>query len=780
MLKFRKVGEFVINYRFLVILFIAAVTVFFGYQAISLKMALERKSQLPQSHPFVKLDNRIADIFGGANVVVIAIEKKEGDIFNQDTLIKIRWITEEVMKLKGVIKSNVLSIASPMVKHIKGSEGSVEIGTLLKDLPVSGEEMEELKRRVYDNEMSAFIISKDGRAASIIADFKIDRDFSETFIDIDRVLEKVRDNAHHIYLGGPVVTMHFLQVYSKKMIILFLFTLAMIGLIHYEAFRTVQAIILPLLTALLSVVWGLGILGFFGIPMDVWNSMTPILILSVAAGHAVQILKRYYEEYRHCGDNRLAVIEAISKVGPTMIITGVATIIGFLSLMVFDIRTVRVFGLFTALGIFSALVLEMTFIPAIRSLLPPPSKGVVVKENKKMFLDRFLQKITIYVMGRPKWVAVTALIILSIVIISATRIELNNSFIEAFPKKDKIRIDEDFINERFAGTSTMNILIEGTAIDSLKAPEILEAMDRLQKGLEDDTGVGRTISLTNFIKRMNMAMNGDNKEFYHIPKDSDLVAQYLFLYGPDDLDIVVDRNFQNGVVRVFTKTDHAAFSNIIFSKAEALASNLFDNLNVKASVAGGSLGTLRALNDNVIHEKIQNIWQVSAIIFLIASLALRSFVGGLYIITPSLLAVAINFGFMGITGIWLSLSTAAVSALTISIGSDYAFYFIFRYREEFKKWKDHKIALKETMLTSGKAIFFVSSAIAVGFAVLLFSGLIYHRHLGGLVALSMITSSLGAVTILPTMITLFKPKFVREINTAVATLQVEKFKTEED
>jgi len=548
---------------------------------------------------------------------------------------------------------------------------------------------------------------------------------------------------------------------NAKMALLFILAMIIIGLIHYEAFRTVQAIILPLVTALISVVWGLGVLGAFNVPMDAWNSMTPILILAVAAGHAVQILKRYYEEFNRFGDNRVAVIEAVSNVGTTMLTAGFAAIIGFLSLTVFEIRTVRVFGIFTAIGIFSALILEMTFIPAIRSFFAPAPKEGLVKERKSGLLSRFLEKITDLVLHKPVKVLLTSILILFLSLIGGSKIELNNSFIEAFYKKDMIRVDDDFINHNFAGTSTMNILIEGKEIDSIKSPQILEGIDKLQRTLEKKPQVGKTVSLANYVKRMHMAMNKDNPDYYEVPKNRNLIAQYLLLLDSKDLEMVVEPEYRSTVIRIFTKTDHAAFSEALFSETKALVADIFKEQDVTVEIAGGSLATLRALNENVVNEKIQNIWQVTVILFIVASIVLQSLIGGLFIIIPSLLAIVVNFGFMGATHTWLSLSTAAVSALTISIGADYAFYFVLRYREEIKKYNDHKIALKQTMLTSGKAIFFVSSAIAGGFAVLLFSKLVYHQHLGGLVALSMLTSSLCTVTLLPALITLFKPGFVR-------------------
>jgi predicted RND superfamily exporter protein len=105
-----------------------------------------------------------------------------------------------------------------------------------------------------------------------------------------------------------------------------------IGLVYYEAFRTVQAMFLPLLTALLSVVCALGAMGWLGLPLDTWSAVTPVAILAIAAGHAVQILKRYYEDYAVLGDSRAAVISSIGHTGPVMVTAGLIAASGFASL----------------------------------------------------------------------------------------------------------------------------------------------------------------------------------------------------------------------------------------------------------------------------------------------------------------------------------------------------------------------------------------------------------------------------------------------------------------
>ena len=117
--------------------------------------------------------------------------------------------------------------------------------------------------------------------------------------------------------------------------------------------------------------------------MDVFNASTPILILAVASGHAVQLLKRFYEEYYRLRKttvltakeaNHQAVIDSLVHVGPVMITAGLIASLGFFSLIIFEISTVKTFGIFTGIGILSALILEMTFTPAVRSLLTPPNE----------------------------------------------------------------------------------------------------------------------------------------------------------------------------------------------------------------------------------------------------------------------------------------------------------------------------------------------------------------------------------------------------------------------
>src|SRR5207247_1076799 len=140
------------------------------------------------------------------------------------------------------------------------------------------------------------------------------------------------------------------------------------------SFRSVQGMLVPMLTATLSTLWGLGLMGWTGIVIDGGNVAVPILLIAGAAAHSAQMLKRYGEEVLRTRDNRAAVIAATVSMGPVMVAAGSTAALGFASLALFGVRSIGNFGLSCAYGIASAVLLEMTFIPALRALLPAPRR----------------------------------------------------------------------------------------------------------------------------------------------------------------------------------------------------------------------------------------------------------------------------------------------------------------------------------------------------------------------------------------------------------------------
>jgi predicted RND superfamily exporter protein len=758
--------SFVVRHRVAVVVAVLLVTALFGSQLGRIHLEIRRRANLPSQHRYVRIQNRISDLFGGEAIVIIGVVATDGHLFEPRTLAKVYRITEAVRSIPAAIESSVVSIAAPSVKAVSAGAGDdVNIHRLMSKPLLTPKEAIELRDTIRSDELlRQTLISADESSAIIVAEFDDTIADGDLVRRIDDIVGRERDSSVRIALAGAPVLRAALGRYTAMIAILFPLAVLVIGLIHYEAFRSLQAMLLPLVTALLSVLWALGIMGALRLPMDTWSAMTPVLILAIAAGHAVQILKRYYEEYARVGDSRRAVIRSVTAVGPVMLTAGFIAAAGFGSLMTFQIASVRVFGLLLSSGILSAVLIEMTFTPACRSLLPVPKRYELSREGEKVWLDRLLDGLAHLVVVRPQHVLAVAALVVAAAAAGTVRLDVDNSFRLWFAPSTRVRQDDAVLNEKLSGTATLRVLIEGDRPGVLRQPRVLRAISDLDDFLAADPEIGGVVSIADHVKRLNRAMNHGDPAAYRIPDDEDAVAEYLLLYGmaagPDGLASLIDADYRNTVIRALSKTDSAAFSRDLLKRTQNFADHRFAGLPVEVDVAGGTLGVQTAMNDVVVQEKMTNMLQVGSIIVLLCALIFRSAVGGLFVLIPLVLAVVVDFGAMGWTGTWLDMTTAAISAMGISIGADFAIYLIFRVREEYAACESLPDALRAGLVTSGKAIFFVSSAVAVGYAVLAFSGFSIWARLGVLTAIMVSVSALATLTVLPALALLVKPRFL--------------------
>jgi predicted RND superfamily exporter protein len=206
------------------------------------------------------------------------------------------------------------------------------------------------------------------------------------------------------------------------------------------------------------------------------------------------------------------------------------------------------------------------------------------------------------------------------------------------------------------------------------------------------------------------------------------------------------------------KSDSTEYSQALIARVRAFVSRRFPpGYRVYYS---GSNASNAALTDAMVHGKLLNMMQIAAIIVLISGIMLQSVVGGFLVAAPLFMAVIVNLGVMGFVGIPLDIITSPIAAMAVGIGADYAIYFMFRFREELATSGTPHLALTSALLTSGKAIVYVSSAIAGGYLVLCVSGFVYHTELGTMVALAMVVSSAASISLLPALLLLGKPKFL--------------------
>lgn len=767
--------EWVVRHRYVVIALTLLVTAMALFHARSIKIVIDPGKMMPQSHPYVATSTEVEKVFGSKHVVVIGIHPRQGDIYQPQVLAKVQRMTNAFAQVPGVVRENLLSLSAKRAKNIEGDADGLQVKALMARVPSTPADMAALRRAVANNPVYLdAVVSRDERTTAVIVEFREDASGYRSIMDkVEPIVARERDATVDIHIGGLPNFLSKVESYSERMGIFLPIAVLILCLVLYEAFRTKQGMILPLVTAVLAVAWGIGVMGASGIPMDVFNATTPILILAVATGHAVQLLKRYYEEYYSLREhtsltprqaNERAVVASLQKVGPVMIAAGTVASLGFFSLMIFEINTVRTFGIFTGLGILAALILEMTFIPALRTVLAPPPDRVPAAVAKPRIWSRLTGGIANLVTGPARsrvYVGAVAFALLAAA--GASFIVEDNSVKNYFAPDLDFQRDDQFLNRSLGGTNTLYLLVEGAGKDAIKDPRTLRAIADLQQYLLRDASVGKTISMADFVRRMNQAMHGDNPAFDTIPDSAELISQYLLLYSmsgdPGDFDSYVDYDYRKAKLTAFLKTDSTANAERVVAGVKAFAATHFP-AGVKVHV-GGSAPQDAALNDAMVKGKILNIVQIAGVVLVISSLIFRSLVAGCLVLLPLLLAVLGNFGLMGWSGILLNIPTSLTSAMAVGIGADYAIYLIYRLREELASQPDEKAAVRNVLGTAGEAILFVAVAVGSGYGVLLLSiGFYIHAWLAILIATAMLVSALAALLLIPSLVLTFRPAFM--------------------
>jgi len=310
-------------------------------------------------------------------------------------------------------------------------------------------------------------------------------------------------------------------------------------------------------------------------------------------------------------------------------------------------------------------------------------------------------------------------------------------------------------------------------------------MAMLEDSIKTLPEVGGTISLADFIRRMNQVLHNDNPAYYRIPGEKEtetsryfddatgkwvektftvpgreLIAQYLQLYEmsgkPEDFANMVDYNYRDAKVTAFLKTSRRTDLKAIDVWTRGFIRRHFDG--VRADITGVSELYL-AVNDLVVSGQMKSIAVSLFLVFLLTALMFRSLTAGLFNVLPLFFAMFLNFAIMGWFGIYLNLMTMITSSIAIGVGVDYAIHFYHRYRMKFLESHGYEKATEQTMEEAGVAIFINAITVAAGFAILLFSAFKGISLMGLLITLTMIWSSFGALTILPTLFMILKPKF---------------------
>ena len=752
-----RYSQFVSRHAWLVLAVTLAATLMLASGMGRLAVNLDPQQQLPPDNPYIAVDRKIRAEFGGKNFVAIALVPRSGTVWRSDVLRAVHDLTLDLLNSPGIIRQNVVSLSSPYVRVVRDRGGVLAADSLMKEVPEDDAGIRAL-RDLYESEplVKGSVVSNDERAALVLADFYDDRKETEIAATVHRAIAKVRSPEIQIAVTGSPILSDMETTLVGQQRIYFLGTVSAIVLVLYFAFGQIQGIVLPLTTALLSTLWAMGFMGFAGIPLNPWTTSVPLVVVTVAAGHSAQMLKRYYEEFARLGNRQAALVEATKKIGLVMMAAGATVIARLAALAVLGLPTLTQVGLGVASGFLAAVILEMTFMLALRALWPtgrsPGKEGPLAR-----WLGILLQPLETAVLKHPRGIVFGFLGIALVAAAGIPGLRTDFNAQDYWSEKTEIGRDLRVFMKHFPSTTTMTVLLEGEP-GSMKTPEAIRVMSDIQRVLAEDSEVGRTSSIADIIRRT-YEVFAPEEAGHDLPADPNLIAQLFFLAESPAFERYVDRTYSRSVVFGFFNRENSGLTRRAIERVEnALRQHPPEGIQV--SLAGGVGPTLLALNEHTVKGKVLNIAIVLGVIFAIASVLLRSASGGFCVVMPLVMVLIVNLGVFSWSGLAFDLAGASVAAVGVGIGADYAIYFLYRLREEFRQSLDLEAAVRGAIRTSGRAVLFVALAISAGFAVYLISDYYPLRICGLFVPLTMIVSSFTAVTLLPAVVLIARPRFI--------------------
>ena len=751
-------ARFLVRRAWWVLLAVALATVWIGFGLRQLRTEFSIEASLPAHHPLVEIDKEIRQRFGGRSTIIGLIVPRQGDVWRPEVLAVVQDATLAALRLQDVMAQNVISLAAPSVRVVEDIDGRLEVNYLMRDVPQTPEAVAALRAKVdADPQLSGMVVTPDQRAAVLVIDFWD----GPSGIDLaHRVLDLAagfRDRPVDFYFAGePIIALTDVEQ-SEEVALRIPATFLVIAIMLLISFRNLQGMVIPMLTAALSTVWGLGLMGHTGLVIDTWNVATPILLIAVAAGHSAQMLKRYIEDVERLGDNRAAVISSTAAMGPVMIAAGGVAALGFAALSLTGIPAIMGFGLSCAYGIASVVVLEMTFVPALRSLLPAPR----VAHRRDGVVHRLLDVLERAILRRGgRSVLLATGVALVLAALGAMQIRTYGSTSEYLARGSIPRDHLDQIQQHFPGTTTMTVLYEGPP-ESAKDLEVLRHLDALQTEIGRDPQVWRSASMADLVKMLHKTFNADVPDPYRLPDSQALLAQLMYLGSSPAFERFIDREYAHSLLIAYLRDDDSAKVGPLLDRARAWVAAHPPPPGVRVLIAGGTGPTVLAVNEHTTHTKVLNILLVLTAIYLVSSLVLRSPLGGLYVITPIAVSVVLLFGMLGWTGMRLDMGSASILAMAAGIGADYAIYFLYRLREEWARAHSDAAALHTALQTSGRAVIFVATSIGAGFATLgLFSRFFGLRLFGLLMPAAMAVSCVAALSLMPVLVLRTRPAFI--------------------
>lgn len=787
---FQRYGRGVVRLRWAVAALLLALTAALGSQVTHIRMETDTESFFHEEDPALIAYNAFRDQFGRDEVILIGIDPPE--VFDAAFLERLRAFQAD-LRAEVPYLDDVTSLLT--VRNTRGEGESLVVEDLVEEIPTTPEGMAALRERTLNSRLYPnFVVSPQGDFTAVVLEtlayspgeqedlmagfdaglgglggesgppaersLLSNEENAAVVAAVRRVMARHEGPDFPLHLtGSPVVTDQLKQAMQTNMQRFVALSMAAIGVFLLVLFRRLSGTLLALLVVSLSVISTVGLMAVLDVPFKLPQMVLPSFLLAVGVATSVHLLVIFFRHLSAHDSRHDAVAYALGHSGLPIAMTSLTTAAGLASFGTAQMAAVAELGVFAAAGVLLSLVYALALLPALLALLPLPRGRAGT--GRAPLADRLLTGVGDFATGRPRTIVLAAAALVLVAAAGLPRVQFSHNTLAWFPATNPLRQATELIDEKFAGSMSVEVVVDTGEENGLYSPALLRDIDALAqwaeqyRGPDGRTFVGKTQSVVDILKETHQALNENRPEFYAIPDSRELVAQELLLFensGAEELEPLVDPQFSQARLTLRVPWQDAAY---YVGFVDALQARAQQVLGDRAEVRVTGLIKLFAETIYLLMQSMATSYSIAFVVitaFMI--LVLGSVRTGLLAMIPSLAPIVLTLGWMGWTGIRLDAFTLLVGSIALGLAVDDTIHFFHNFERYRVQYGRTLPAVHETLLGTGRAMLFTSLVLVTGFWLYMLGTLNNLYYFGLLTGMTLVLALLAVFLLAPAMMRL--------------------------
>ena len=695
---------------------------------------------LPVGGAALDLYTETAARFGSDDVLFVAWQTD--GLFSEAVLTRVKRLARRLERIDGVRSVDSLAAAT----RIEATDDIVEVTRVLGRLPRTPAGWEALAGEVLTNPLyGTQLVAPDGQGTLFVLQFDTGLESRRLEDAVVAIRAASREEAGAItdVVTGPVVArLEIGRVLFADMRRALPLAVLVTALVAAVTLRSLRGVVLPLAAIGIALAGTLAVFVAQGMALNFVTVIMPPVVFVVGFAFAVHVISAFDAAYRARDEKRAALREALHELWQPLCLTAFTTAVGFGSLATSNIDSIRIFGLYTALGTLFSWAAALLMIPACLLLLPVR----VVAHARASWLTAFAPRLARFDIRHRHAIFAAATLIALASIALATRIEVSTDYLGNFPPDSPLRRDFDQVRTLFGGANPLQIVIRSDLPGAFQDPVHLATIDALERSLERTAGVGTVTSLIDFIAVAHRALEPDEASARRVPSTRDRVEDILFLAGGPARDRFVDRRFTTTVLHVTTPATSTRELAQLIARIDARLAGLPSHLQ---GAVTGSAALLAQTLDDIVRGQLLSLGGALLVIYAILLILFGSARVAALALLPNVLPIVAFFGVLGTSGITLNLATSLVAAVVLGIAVDDSIHFLSRFNAEARRAANEDDGIKAALTTVIRPVSFTTLALCSGFLTLTLGELRSQVEFGALAAVVLLAAWIIDLTFTP-------------------------------